>query len=167
MFFLLWLRLFDSEFSTQVSFFKTISQTVVSRGISVANPCVASSQPLLAALNFGAVFAGIATGALTSSLVALALGGLLAILDVDSGPDVGLVTGVLVGLAAAGWVAGRRAVHSHRFHGMVTGLTLAFVVMVVARLGGSPASLATILWLALLSVVVAGFSGWLAGRRQA
>ncbi|MFZ0015370.1 MAG: hypothetical protein WAL25_14780, partial [Acidimicrobiia bacterium] len=92
--------------------------------------------------------------------------GLLSILGLESGPDVGLVVGIVAGLAAGGWVAGSRAVHSHRFHGMVTGLLLAFVIVIVARLGGSPAPTPTVVWLALLSIAIAGLFGWLAGRRR-
>jgi len=120
---------------------------------------------VLAALNVGAVLAGIAAGGLTASVLALLLSGGLSLMGVDSGPDIGLVIGVLAGLGTAGWVAGSRAVHSHRFHGMITGLLLAFVIMVIARLGGSPAPTPTVIWLAVVSVAVAGFFGWLAGQR--
>jgi hypothetical protein len=48
---------------------------------------------------------------------------------------------------------------------MITGLLLAFAIMVIARLGGSPAPTPTVIWLAVVSVAVAGFFGWLAGRR--
>jgi hypothetical protein len=120
---------------------------------------------VLAALNVGAVLAGIAAGGLTASLLALFLSGGLSLMGVDSGPDIGLVIGVLAGLGTAGWVAGSRAIHSHRFHGMITGLLLAFAIMVIARLGGSPAPTPTVIWLAVVSVAVAGFFGWLAGRR--
>lgn len=121
---------------------------------------------MLAALNIGAVLAGVAAGSLTASAAALMTSGVLALLDVESGPDIGLAIGVLLGLAVAGWVAGRRARHSSRFHGSVTGLVLAFVVMAIAVLGGSPASTMTVLWLALLSAVIAGLTGWLAGRQK-
>ncbi|HJQ75792.1 MAG TPA: hypothetical protein VJ948_00860 [Acidimicrobiia bacterium] len=120
---------------------------------------------MLAALNFGAVALGVAAGGLLASLTALLISGALALVGVDTGPDIGLAVGVLAGLAAGGWVAGSRAVHSHRFHGMVTGLLLAFVIVVIARLGGSPAPTPTVLWLALVAVAVAGLFGWIAGRR--
>lgn len=94
---------------------------------------------MLAALNFIALIFGVAAGGLVASLLAVALGGSLAIMGVDAGPDIGLVLGVVGGLFTGGWVAGRRANHSERFHGMVTGLLLAFIVIVIARLGGSPA----------------------------
>lgn len=109
---------------------------------------------------------GVATGGLVASLVGLLLGGGLAIAGVDSGPGIGLVAGVLAGLGAGGYVAGSRARHSSRFHGAVTGLVMAFLVMVIAVLGGSPASTLSVIWLAALSVLVAGVSGWLGGRRR-
>lgn len=127
-------------------------------------PCEHRSK-MLAALNLGAVALGVATGALTASLAALLLSGLLTLVGLEAGADIGLVAGVVVGLAAGGWVAGGRAVHSQRFHGMVTGLLLAFVVIVIARLGGSPAPTWVVIWLALLSVAISGLAGWLAGRR--
>jgi hypothetical protein len=125
-----------------------------------------TSQIVLAALNFGAIALGVAAGGLAAALLALVISGLLAVVGVESGPDIGLILGILAGLAAGGWVAGSRAVHSHRFHGMVTGLVLAFVIMVIARLGGSSAPTLTVVWLALLSIIVAGLFGWLAGRRK-
>lgn len=121
---------------------------------------------VLAALNFGAVALGVAAGGLAASIVGLLVGGVLAIIGVETGPDIGLVVGMLSGLAAGGWLAGRRAWHSHRFHGMVTGLILAFMIMVIARLGGSPADTLTVVWLAIVSVVISGVAGWLAGRRK-
>jgi putative membrane protein (TIGR04086 family) len=121
---------------------------------------------VLAALNFGAVALGVGAGGVVASLLSLLAAGLLSIMGLDAGPDVGLVAGIVAGLAAGGWVAGSRAVHSHRFHGMVTGVVLAFVIVVVARLGGSPAPTPSVIWLALLSIAIAGLFGWLAGRRR-
>lgn len=121
---------------------------------------------MLAALNLGAVMLGVAVGALSASFLTLILSWILTVAGVESGSDIGLVVGILAGLAAGGWVAGSRSRHSHRFHGMVTGLALAFVVLVVARLGGSPASTTSVIWLAIVSIVVAGIAGWLAGRRN-
>lgn len=121
---------------------------------------------MLAALNFGAVALGVAIGGLTASLVALLLSGGLALAGADAGADIGLVSGIVVGLGAGGWVAGSRAVHSERFHGMVSGLLLAFVVVLIARLGGSPASTPVVIWLAIFSMAIAGLAGWLAGRRK-
>ncbi len=122
---------------------------------------------MLAALNLGAVALGVATGGLAASILSVALGAGLGFAGFDWGPDAGLVAGVLAGLLIGGWIAGWRALHSERFHGAVTGLLLAFVLVVVARFGGSPAGAATVVWLALLAVVASGSAGWLAGRRKA
>lgn len=121
---------------------------------------------MLAALNVGAVLLGVATGGLAASLLGLLVGGVLALIGLEEGPGIGLAIGVLGGLSAGGWVAGSRSRHSHRFHGMVTGLVLAFLILVVARLGGSPAPTPTVLWLAVVAVAVAGTAGWLGGRRR-
>ncbi|MCZ6630774.1 MAG: hypothetical protein O7D28_05440, partial [Actinobacteria bacterium] len=55
---------------------------------------------------------------------------------------------------------------SERFHGAVTGLLIAFLIMVIARFGGSPAPTPTVVWLAALSILVSGVAGWLAGRKK-
>lgn len=121
---------------------------------------------VLAALNFGALALGVASGALTASLAGVLISSLLTVIGVESGPDIGLVVGILLGLAIGGWVSGRRSVHSHRFHGMVTGLALATLIILVARMGGSPADTSSIIWLIVLSIAIAGFSGWWAGRKR-
>jgi putative Ca2+/H+ antiporter (TMEM165/GDT1 family) len=121
---------------------------------------------MLAALNFGAVALGVAAALLSASIIAVLLGGSLALTGLESGTDIGLMIGIVSGLATGGWVAGHRARHSERFHGMVTGLLSAFVVVVIARLGDSPASTLVVIWLAVLSVAIAGFAGWLAGWRK-
>ena len=121
---------------------------------------------MLAALNVGAVLVGVAAGGLAASLVGFGLSGILTVVGVESGADIGLALGVFIGLAAGGWLAGTRAKHSERFHGAITGLALAFLIMVIAVLGGSPAPTGTILLLALIAIVISGLTGWLAGRRK-
>lgn len=121
---------------------------------------------MLAALNIGAVALGVASGSLTASVFALVVGGGLTVAGIETGSDIGLVIGVLVGLGLGGWVAGTKAKHSERFHGAVTGLLIAFLIMVIARFGGSPAPTPTVVWLAALSILVSGVAGWLAGRRK-
>lgn len=121
---------------------------------------------MLAALNFGALSMAIAAGALSASVLGVLVSVGLTVAGVESGADIGLAIGVFSGMAIAGWVAGTRSVHSHRFHGMVSGLVLSFVILVIARLGGSPAPTGSVVWLAVVSVVVAGLFGWLAGRRR-
>jgi hypothetical protein len=121
---------------------------------------------MLAALNIAAVGLGVGAGGLSATVAAFLISAVLSLLGVEGGDDIGLFSGVVVGLAVAGWVSGRMARHSERFHGAVTGLLLAGLVIVLARLGGSPASTSSVLWLALLSSVVGGASGWLAGVRK-
>jgi putative membrane protein (TIGR04086 family) len=121
---------------------------------------------VLAALNLVAVGLGVGAGGLSATILALVLSGLLSVFEVANGPDIGLVVGIVVGLAVAGSVAGRLAKHSERFHGAVTGLLLAGLIVFVARLGGSPAPTWSVLWLAVLAAVIAGSTGWLAGRRK-
>lgn len=121
---------------------------------------------MLAALNIAAVGLGVGAGGLTATVWAFAVSALLSVMDVESGADIGLFSGVIVGLAVAGWVSGRFAAHSERFHGAVSGLLLAGLIIVLAVFGGSPASTSSVVWLALLSSVVAGTTGWLAGRRK-
>jgi hypothetical protein len=121
---------------------------------------------MLAALNIGAIGLGIGAGGLTATLVALLISGALTLLGVEEGANIGLIVGVLAGLAIAGWVSGSLARHSERFHGAVTGLLLAGLVIVVARLGGSPAGTGSVLWLALIAAGISGLTGWLAGRRK-
>ena len=128
-------------------------------------PCQ-DRQVMLAALNIAALGLGVGAGGLSATVAAFAISALLSLLGVDNGPDIGLFAGVLVGLGIAGWVSGRMANHSERFHGAVSGLLLAGLVIVLARFGGSPASTSSVLWLALLSSVIAGTTGWLAGRRK-
>jgi len=122
---------------------------------------------MLAALNFGAVLAGLASGALSASVLALIVSVALTAIGMDTGSDIGLAIGVFAGLAVGGWVAGSRSVHSHRFHGMVTGLGLAFIILVIARLGGAVSSFLDVIWLAIVSIAIAGLAGWLGGRRRA
>ena len=121
---------------------------------------------MLAALNVLAIGLGLGAGGLVATVLALALGGLLTIAGVEGGADIGLVAGIVVGLAVAGWVSGHMARHSERFHGAVTGLLLAGLIVFVARIGGSPAPTMSVLWLALVASVIAGLAGWLAGRRK-
>ena len=101
---------------------------------------------------------------MSATIVSLGVGGLLTLLGVENGADIGLVAGVVGGLALAGWVSGHMAHHSERFHGAVTGLLLAGLVILVAKLGGSPAATPTVIWLAVMAMVIAGLTGWLAGR---
>jgi LPXTG-motif cell wall-anchored protein len=120
---------------------------------------------VLAALNLVAVGLGIGAGGLSATILAFVASGLLGLTGADA-PSSGPLVGIILGFAVGGWVAGRMAPHSERFHGAVTGLLLAGVYIVVARMGGSPAGTWSVLWLALIGAVVSGTAGWLAGRRK-
>ena len=120
---------------------------------------------MLASLRIIAVLTGLGIGALVATLLSLVLWALLAALGFDDAALAGLTVAILVALGVGGYAAGRMAIVSHRFHGSVTGLVFAALVLVIARLGGSPAPTAQVLWLSLLAVVLGGFGGSLAGRR--
>jgi hypothetical protein len=92
---------------------------------------------MLAALNVSAVALGVAGGGLMATIVALGLGGLLSVVNVPNGADLGLLVGILVGLVFGGWLAGRFAVHSHRFHGSIVGLAITALIVLLASLGAA------------------------------
>ena len=121
-------------------------------------------SPLLATLRIPAVLFGVGAGSLVATVVALVLGLVLGLLDQPA--DAGLVPAIVVGLGLGGWVAGRGARVSHRFHGSVAGLVVVGLVVAVARLGGSPAPTGQVLALAALGIVVGGVGGALGGRRS-
>lgn len=120
---------------------------------------------MLAALNIRAVVAGFAAGGLSVTVLAFLVGGSLTLLDVENGADIGLLVGVLIGQGVSGWVSGRIAVHSHRFHGSVTALLLGGFLVLLASLGATSSSLLDVLTLALVSIVMGGLGGVLGGRR--
>ncbi|HSJ28296.1 MAG TPA: hypothetical protein VLB67_08795 [Acidimicrobiia bacterium] len=120
---------------------------------------------MLASLRILALLTGLGVGALSTTLLALLFWGVLAALGSDDAALAGLTVSILVGLAVGGYSAGRMAFVAHRFHGSVTGLLLAGLVLVIARLGGSPAPSGQVLWLALLAILLGGAGGAAAGRR--
>lgn len=121
---------------------------------------------MLAGLNLAAIGLGLGSGGIAATVIAFLVGGGLSLAGLESGPDIGLVVGIASGLAVGGWVAGTVARHSGRFHGALSGLLLASVIVVVARLGGSPVQTLAVVWMFVLSAVIAGLTGWLAGRRK-
>ena len=122
---------------------------------------------MLAALNFGAIALGAVAGSLAATVIGLLLGFGLDVAGLESGPDIGLIVGIVTGLFVGGWISGSLARHSARFHGSITGLLLATLIILIARLGGGPEATSAVVLLAALSVFVGGLSGWLAGRRKA
>jgi hypothetical protein len=121
---------------------------------------------MLAALNVGAVALGLAGGGLVATISSLALGAVLSGLGVPNGADLGLLLGVVTGFAFGGWVGGRMAVHSHRFHGSVTGLLLGGLIVLLASTGSAAMSIVAILTLSVVAVVVGGLGGWVGGRNR-
>lgn len=121
---------------------------------------------MLGVLRLSAVMIGAAGGTLLSGAVFL-VGLLVAVLvGADEGPALVLSVSLLVGLAGGGYLAGRVAPFNGRFHGSVTGLAMAAVVLVISILGGSPAPTGQVVLLAAIAIVIGGISGWLGGRRR-
>lgn len=120
---------------------------------------------MLASLRIPALLLGVGAGALAATVTALLIEAAVQ-MSADVEPGSGLVPGVIVGFAVGGYVAGRSAVIAQRFHGAVTGIALTALVVFIARLGGSPAGIGPVLFLAILGMVIAGGAGMLAGRRR-
>ena len=121
---------------------------------------------MLGVLRLSAVMIGTAGGALLSSGVFLI--GLLAarVAGGEEGPALVLSLSLLAGLAGGGYLAGRVAPYNGRFHGSMTGLVMAALVVAISMLGGSPAPTGQVALLAAIAIVLGGISGWLGGRRR-
>ena len=120
---------------------------------------------MLGSISSRAVVAGVGGGTLVAAAVYL-VGSVL--VSPTSG-EVLLVISLLGGLASGGGIAGRLAPLNGRFHGSLSGLGIAGVVVVVSRLGGSPAPASQVLVLAGIAIFVGGLTGWVsqpADRRQ-
>jgi putative membrane protein (TIGR04086 family) len=122
---------------------------------------------VLASLRILAIGIGVGIGVLSATILSLLLWLILTAAGMDDAPLAGLTAAILIGLTIGGYASGRMAIVAHRFHGSVTGLVIAALVLVIARLGGSPAPTGQVLWLSLLAVVLGGTGGALAGRRSA
>ncbi len=121
---------------------------------------------VIASLRLLAVALGVGIGSLTATVLALVFWALLALIGFEDAPLAGLAAAVVVGFGAAGYSAGRLAPHTHRFHGSVAGLGLSGLVLIIARLGGSPAPLTQVLLLFVLGIVTGGVAGVVGGRRS-
>ncbi|MGQ0848266.1 MAG: hypothetical protein ACT4OP_03980 [Actinomycetota bacterium] len=121
---------------------------------------------MLGILRWQAVLAGIASGALGSGVVFALLAALARLSGSEAIAGLSLSLSVLFGFLSGGYVAGRMAPFSARFHGSITGLAIAGLVVIVSQLGGSPAPIASILLLALMAIVVGGLGGILGRRRR-
>jgi putative membrane protein (TIGR04086 family) len=121
---------------------------------------------MLAVLHLRAVLLGLAAGTLVSAVLFI-IGLLIARLtQAEAAPGLSLAVSLIAGLFSAGYAAGRIAPVSGRFHGSITALGIAAIVIVVARLSGSPAPTGQVLFLALIAIVLGGLGGWLGGRRR-
>ncbi|MEX2654874.1 MAG: TIGR04086 family membrane protein [Acidimicrobiia bacterium] len=121
---------------------------------------------MLASLRIIAVLVGLGIGGLTATVLSLVFWLILTAFGFDDAALAGLTVALLFGFVAGGYASGRMAIFSHRFHGSVSGLVIAALVLVIARLGGSPAPTAQVLWLALLAMVLGGLGGAIAGARN-
>lgn len=121
---------------------------------------------MLASLRILPVLIGLGIGTLSAALLSLVLWLALTAFGFDDAALAGLTVALLFGLVVGGYAAGHIAVVAHRFHGSVTGLVIAALVLVIARFGGSPAPTTQVLWLALLAVVFGGLGGAIAGSRK-
>lgn len=121
---------------------------------------------MLAVLRLRAILLGLAAGCLVSAVLFI-IGLLIARLTrAEAAPGLSLSVSLIAGLFSAGYAAGHMAPVNGRFHGSITGLGVAAIVIVVARLGGSPAPTGQVLLLALIAIVLGGLGGWLGGRRR-
>ena len=121
---------------------------------------------MLGTVRISAVMVGTAGGALVAAAVFL-VGLLVArLVGAEEGPALVLSVSLLAGLTGGGYLAGRVAPFNGRFHGSITGLAMAAVVLLVSILGGSPAPTSQVVLLAAIAIVVGGFAGWLGGRRR-
>ena len=115
---------------------------------------------MLGTISPRALLAGVGGGTLLAAVVYL-IGYLLV---APTRGELLLVIALLGGLGAGGWISGRLAPYNGRFHGSLSGLVIAGVVIVISRLGGSPAPASQVLVLAAIAIVVGGLTGWLAHR---
>ncbi len=143
----------------------TSSHPVRSRAAFGVDAIPSQTGSVIASLRLLAVALGVGIGSLTATLLALVFWALLALVGFENAPLAGLAAAVLVGFGAAGYSAGRLAPHTHRFHGSVAGLGLSGLVLIIARLGGSPAPLPQVLLLFAFGIVVGGAAGIAGGRR--
>jgi hypothetical protein len=115
---------------------------------------------MLGTISPRALLAGVGGGTLLAAAIYL-VGYLLV---APSTGELLLVIALLSGLATGGWISGRLAPFNGRFHGSLSGLVIAGVVIVISRLGGSPAPASQVLLLAAIAIVVGGLAGWVAHR---
>lgn len=116
---------------------------------------------VLTAVRWRAVLVGFGLGLLAVAASSLVLWLFLSALGVEGATAAATALGTVSGFGVAGWLAGRRAPFSPWFHGALSALGIALVVVVTAVRGGSPAPTGQVLLLAGLAIVVGALGGTL------
>jgi hypothetical protein len=116
---------------------------------------------LLAGIRISSIAIGVAAATLVAAVVSLLAGALI-----GADQSLSVLIGLLFAFFAAGYGAGRTALHSFGFHGAVSGIAFSAVVMLVARLSGAPSNPTEVLILAIVGMTL-GSLGGNTGRRAA
>lgn len=115
-------------------------------------------HPLGVAIGLGASF-------LALGIITLLGWALLAVLGVEDPATTAIVAGAPVGAVAGGWLAGRTAVRAV-FHGALTGVVYAGLVILLSVLDGSPAAATTMVGFLVGGGLLGAVGGWWALRRR-
>lgn len=119
---------------------------------------------MLAAVRWRVVMIGFGLGTLAVAALALLLWLVLSLLSVEDAPSIATAFGTLGGFVVAGWLAGRRAPFSPWYHGALAAMGIALIVVVTARLSGSPAPTSQILLLAAIAIGLGAVGGIVGGN---
>lgn len=120
---------------------------------------------MLRTLQWSAVMFGFATGAVVAALIAVAVWFVGSWLDASDITTGSVIAGVLAGLLAAGYVAGRLS-RRKVFHGVLAALAFGFGVSLASLSEGSPASFASQAWFLLLSAGLGAAGAFIAARAK-
>ncbi len=108
---------------------------------------------------------GVGVSFLALGIITLLGWGLLAVLGVEDPATTAIIVGAPVGAVAGGWLAGRTAFRAV-FHGALTGVVFAGLVILLSVLDGSPAPAITMVGFLVGGGVLGAVGGWLALRRR-
>lgn len=121
---------------------------------------------MLGVLSPKAILLGTAGGLLGSGLAFAFVATVARFASSETLAGIALTASVLIGFGLGGFVAGRMSPVNGRFHGSITALVVAGIVIAVASLGGSPTPLGSVLLLALIAIAIGGIGGAIGGRRS-